>query len=733
MNAQLIVNDFELDLSSSVAVPLNFAIADVKEPQKRRRSFSKSITLEGTQNNLNYFISAYELPMNVEDSTTISFRPNEKQNCKYFKDGLLVFSGKFKLNEVKINNGAYSFDCTLYSDTVDYFAKLKDKKLSELNWSEYNHYLTRTNVANSWNTSIVKNGVAERNFGADDRGYQPKGYGYVYPLVDYGYTRINQTTFRVTDITPFVYVKECVQKIFDYALEDTDYTIDLTGGVFASTNFNKLIYGFGGGEKLKLNESEIARLRLHTIGNSDNVTKQMTYDSTTTYGKWYKYIETYNPLLSSGIYNQTSIVQDINAMNVLGQIVIRSAGNYKMRFQGSIKIKTSATGMRGISGQITLGYLLNGQYVQILQTPHVVQSTYQTYTFDQEVFLLGLKVNDLITLQFKLSSAFETPTNNPNIQWEWTALDTDITSLDGIIKDNTLITINNFIPDIKCSEFITGIMNMFYLYVSDPIDNVITIGTLQDFYQDETLAEDWTDKVDHNRDIKIQSNAFVEGSNYVFRYNEEKDYFNTEYKNITGQAYGRYDLHVDTWQTGDREWALPFSQYVPVVVQNSLMKVIKVIEQTNGEVKPYKGKGMIMYYNGLRSGQFDLMNNDDDTYDIKYDYPFIHHFRFRNENTYDYPEFDMHFSSRSYTFDSIVTYPSINLFTKYHEKFVNELTSIDSKLVNLYMLLKSKDIYNLSFSRLKKIDGVLYRLNFVKDFDSDAFESTEVELLKYLR
>jgi len=67
------------------------------------------------------------------------------------------------------------------------------------------------------------------------------------------------------------------------------------------------------------------------------------------------------------------------------------------------------------------------------------------------------------------------------------------------------------------------------------------------------------------------------------------------------------------------------------------------------------------------------------------------------------------------------------------EKFVNELTSIDSKLVNLYMHLKSKDIYSLDFSTLKKIDGVLYRLNLIKDFDSDAFESTEVELLKYLR
>ena len=172
---------------------------------------------------------------------------------------------------------------------------------------------------------------------------------------------------------------------------------------------------------------------------------------------------------------------------------------------------------------------------------------------------------------------------------------------------------------------------------------------------------------------------------------------------------------------------------MPIKIENSELRIIKVIESTNGVDKPYKGKGMIMYYNGVRRGDMYIANNNDTTKDLKYTYPFIHHFRFKNENSYITPEFDIHFSSRSYTFDGIQAYPSINLFTKYHEKFVNELTSIDSKLVNLYMHLKSKDIYSLDFSTLKKIDGVLYRLNLIKDFDSDAFESTEVELLKYLR
>lgn len=732
MNAQLIVNDFELDLSMSIAVPLNFAIADIKEPQKRRRSFSKAITLEGTQNNLNYFISAYELDLSIEQTTSVQFRPNEKQSCKYYKDGLLVFSGKFKLNEVKILNGYYTFDCTLYSDTVDYFAKLKDKKLSELDWSEYQHPLTRANVINSWSTSIIKNGSSNRNFGADSRGYQPKGYGYIYPLIDYGYSKPSLISFRTTDLAPFVYVKECIEKIFDYALDGTNYTINLNSGIFTNPNFTKLIYGFGGGEKTKLSADTIAKMRVTKNGNTDNVTKVMNRGQQYNNGYQYSITENYYPQNTIGIYNETSLVQNINRTDVFGNMVINSSGKYTLRIQGTIKVKTTATSPILQSGNITLSYLLNSTLIQIKQVPAMITSSYVNYTFD-EVVEIDLKANDILRLSFKLTSGFISTSTTASYVYEWTSLSSDLQAKDGVIVDNTIIDMGTFLPDIKCSEFLTGIMNMFYLYVSDPIDNQITIGTLQDFYKAESEAEDWTDKIDDNKEITIQANAFVEGSNYVFQYNEEKDYFNTEYKNITGINYGSYQQHVDTWQNGDRVWQLPFSQFLPIEIKNSTMKLIAIREQEqSGLVKPYKGKGMIMYYNGLKAGKNNILNSGDNTTTSNVDYPFVHHFRFKEDTTYDNPLFDIHFAPRLTTFDGIQKYPSVNLFNKYHYKFVNELTSIDSKLVNLYMKLTNKDIHELDFSKLKKLNGVLYRLNFVKDFDSDAYESTEVELLKYL-
>ena len=126
-------------MSENIAVPLNLSISDVKEPEKRKRSYSKSIKLEGTSNNMAFFLSAYSLSMDVENSSNVSFDPAIRNPCEFYKNDLLIFKGKLKLNEVIIQDKNYYFDCTLFSDVVDIFAKLKEKKLNEEHESIYNY------------------------------------------------------------------------------------------------------------------------------------------------------------------------------------------------------------------------------------------------------------------------------------------------------------------------------------------------------------------------------------------------------------------------------------------------------------------------------------------------------------------------------------------------------------------------------------------------------------------
>lgn len=732
MNSKLIVNGYTLDLSDNISVPLNLSISDIREPEKRKRSFSKTLTLEGTSNNMAFFLSAYALEINIEESTNIQFTPNKRYDCEFFKNDLLIFRGKFKLNEVKINNGTYLFDCNLINDTVDIFAKLKDKKLSELYWSEYNHALTRANVISSWNENIYINGVATRNFGADTRGYQPKSQGYIYPIVDYGYVKPNNNSplsFKINQLAPFIYVKEAVKKCLDFALEDTNIEVDYTTTFFENNNMKKLIYGYGGGEQIKLS-NDIINGALVSVSNAIiNYTQLQgvkTQPPNQFSNPYYSFGKIYNVIKNFNI--TTTPTEDLNIWNLSsGTIDINVAGKYTLNFAMTFKMYSTAKLIASPIPQ-NISISVNGLQKNSLTWSQKL-NIFVTQSLTTE---LNLKAGDKVTIEFQLG--VNLTANNLYIE----VSDCDyslIADNNQVLTDGSIVSLSAAIPDIKCSDFLKGILNLFYAYLSDPIYDAVTnksliyINSFINFYDLQENYDDWTNLVDESQDITIQSNSLVQGNVYTYKFSEEKDLLNTQYKDLVGINYGEKQLDVDTWLNGVVNFELPFNTYVPYKIENSSL-IYPLVKEEN---KPYKGKGMLTFYNGLRSGGFNIYDCEDagGTYTIKYDFPFIHHIRYQDNNNFD-PLFDLHFGSRNATFDGLYNVPLNNTFNIYHEKFVNEITSIDSKLVTLYLKLSHKDINELDFAKLKMIDGVLYRLNQIKDFDSDAYGTTEVELIKFL-
>jgi hypothetical protein len=281
--------------------------------------------------------------------------------------------------------------------------------------------------------------------------------------------------------------------------------------------------------------------------------------------------------------------------------------------------------------------------------------------------------------------------------------------------------------------------------MSEPIYNPVTnkstiyIDSFINYYEAQENYDNWTDLIDESKDITIQSNSLIEGNIYQYTFSEEKDVLNAKYRELVGIGYGEKQLEIETWMNGVVKFELPFNTYVPYKIENSQLIYPIVKDQTTDSnnvttSKPYKGKGMLTFYNGLRSGVVNIYNAEGSAtgdWQIKYDFPMIHHLRFKDNYNFE-PLFDLHFAPRNATFDGIKLVPDVNVFTKYHDKFVNEITSKNSKLVSLYLKLSYKDINELDFAKLKMIDGVLYRLNTIKDFDSDAYGTTEVELIKYL-
>ena len=274
---------------------------------------------------------------------------------------------------------------------------------------------------------------------------------------------------------------------------------------------------------------------------------------------------------------------------------------------------------------------------------------------------------------------------------------------------------------------------MFNLYITDAVDSKVSIYTINEYYgKDYKNYLDWTNKVDHSKEIIINSASLIEGKNYQFKWTAEKDYYNDLYLKASKKTFGNFTYEVeDTFKTGDKVWQLPFAQYVPVNMNGLVIPQIYTID--NGVAKTYKGKGLLTFYNGLYIGKV-VIRKDDLTLDTTYqNYPVVHHFNFEiNDTNFLNPKWDLHFETREVRFDKIDTVPTLNLFNRFHEKNIKEITSKSSKLIEIYIKLTSKEILSIDFKKLIMIEGVLYKLNLISDFDSDAYESTKVELLKFI-
>jgi len=237
---------YELDLFEAIPVPISFSISDIKDPTKRKQSFSKQVDLPDTMNNNAFFQGVFSM---TSTDSVVNFDATAKAPIRLFKRGVQVLDGVMKLNEVSAINGVIRYNVTILSDNADIFQLLTQVRLNELDWSAYNHTLTRTNIKNSWTAAV--------------------GSGYYYPLIERGLGRPGNLIWRTIDFVPYVYLYECLEKCFEY--------IGLTWNstFLESAMFKNILLGFGGGD-MKTIAPSVLNQRVINLDAGD-VTVSTTY------------------------------------------------------------------------------------------------------------------------------------------------------------------------------------------------------------------------------------------------------------------------------------------------------------------------------------------------------------------------------------------------------------------------------------------------------------------------
>lgn len=156
-----------VDLTEGIPIPITFSILDIREPEKRRTSWSKTITIPGTKNNNRIFSHIYEIGQDgwvTIGNTSVyeGFNPNLRKECILINDGVQVMKGNLQLKKIKRDvDGNIQYEIAINGDLTSLFYDVGDTKLSDLTLSEWEHNWSKANIEKSWRGISTKSDGSE--------------------------------------------------------------------------------------------------------------------------------------------------------------------------------------------------------------------------------------------------------------------------------------------------------------------------------------------------------------------------------------------------------------------------------------------------------------------------------------------------------------------------------------------------------------------------------------------
>lgn len=158
-----------VDLYDNIDIPITYTIMDIREPDKRKTSWSKTIKVPGTKNNNRLFGQIYNI--SGDGWTTIGnvsvyqgFNPNLRTEIIVLNDGVQVLKGNLQLKGGTMDkDGNVEYEVQLYGDLTSIFGDIGSSKLNDLDFSEWDHTWSKQNIYESWYGLVRRNGATFSN------------------------------------------------------------------------------------------------------------------------------------------------------------------------------------------------------------------------------------------------------------------------------------------------------------------------------------------------------------------------------------------------------------------------------------------------------------------------------------------------------------------------------------------------------------------------------------------
>jgi len=636
--------------------------------------------LPGTKRNNSLFGNIFNVGASNEYNPSlanqgINFNPAVSARTIIFQDNIQVFKGVLRLMQIVIDNGDIEYEVSVFGELGGFISKIGNGKLEDLDFSAYDHNYSITNITNSWNSY---NG----------------GIGYYYPLIDCGTYSVNKHDWDYKTFRPSLFVREYLEKIF----ENSGYRYQ--SDLFATPRFNSLIVPYNRKALTKKGSTLVTASKsvIQSVSRSTNnpAPVVVTYDSTSLTNFTY----------AAGRFTYTGTANETISST------INLSGVYRNAY-GSFRVVKN-----GITISNVIGY------------DSAIIDNYYGFSFNLSFSNIPIVTGDYLEIYFNIFK--QTSYKSAQLSVNTSSLKIDgSTLIDLNINLGDIVVMNETIPkNILQLDFFASIIKLFNLYVfeSPDDDKLLKIEPFVDFYADATTI-DWSQKLDRGSAIKIKPMSELNSRYYAFNYKDDSDYYNDLYKKRYNLSYGSY-LYDSQFEFAKETTKVDviFSG-TPLVGYSGEDKIYSTIFILGGAVEETTDSNIRILQAKKITGvsSWKIKNNSANLLTTT-DYGYAGHF-----NDPDYPTNDIGFGVPSELFFMLGSgLVNVNQFNVYWSSYMAEITDKDSKILSGTFKLDYKDIYGLDFSKLIYIDGSLFRLNKISDFNATNEDTCNVELVKII-
>jgi hypothetical protein len=697
MNVKIQLETGYLDVKDGTAFPLNFGVADIRDVSKKSGAFSKTITLTGTDNNHNLLNHYYDV--NIQAGT---FNINTLTRCSVIQNGIPVLESGY-LQLISVNKSQVTadyeneveYEVLIKDESSDFYTKLGNKELTDLDFSDLNHEYRAVNVVDTFANT------------------QGDGYKYLLPFKD-------SNEYFLQEMKPAIYAKTYFDRIFSNA--GFSYTWD----TLTAAHFEKLIIPFNGdGPLVDYNDYIVEANNSVTVSGGET-----TYSDLLT-----GWTETKDDF---GIFNPTTGVYDVPlnlqaSENIAFEITYTADVFFNNPTASNLYF--DAIGIAGVEPVFVL--LLNGNLysfgfsnnnILIYPTDVIASGSNNmgTLTGTATILLGNAIATDLITLEGGLAfgtnyGAWVTVGGTPTAittSIDFTALSIKVIPSSNIVGYGAEINMNNAVPNkVKQADFIKSIFTMYNLYVeqdTEVANNLILMH--RDDYYDSGAELDWTYKLAKDKEQSLNFLPELSAKKLILTYKNDSDDPNKIYYEATKEIYGQLEYIFDNeYVKGIDTKEILFSP-TPVTKStfNAYLPMLSGAPKVNIRILHDGGEGICDSYNIYNYGNTGEIGVTT--------YPILHHWD--NPIT---PTFDILFAQPDYMFYEGYSITNNNLYNLYWRRTVNQINV--GKMLTAYFNLKEDDIHGLKLNSKIRIDNSWWTINKVIDYDCNANNLTKVELM----